>query len=77
MALLKIENIIKITKNSHLHKTTDCTYNVFTKDDKKYIQFDTYGSTDRRTTPKPSQTIQFDKSTADFIIGILKKEFDI
>lgn len=77
MALLKVESIIKITKNSHLHKTTDCTYTVFTKDNKKYMRFDTYGSVDRKTMPKPSQTIQFDKDTAEFIIGILKKEFDI
>lgn len=77
MALITFSKIAKINKNSHIQKETECTYNVFYFDDNKYIQFDTYGTSERKTSPKSSQTIQFSRETAKYLINILKNEFDL
>lgn len=77
MALIVWQKIIKINKNSRVQKETECTYNVFRINESKYIQFDTYGSSERKSDSKSSQTIQFDKETAKFIIKILKSEFNL
>ena len=42
----------------------------------KYIRR-TYGKIDRENPEKISQSIQFDKQTAEFFVDLLKKEFDI
>lgn len=77
MAKITSNNISKIEKNSHIHDDVICTYNVFHQNGTKHIQFDTYGSSTRAIKDKISQSIQFDESTARFIISILKKEFNI
>lgn len=77
MAKLEINRISKIEKNSHLHDSSECTYNVFQDGTEKYIQFDTYGSDKRKFRNKVSQSIQFDKETAALKINILKKEFNL
>lgn len=51
--------------------------NIFYDNETKYIQFDTYGTSERKSEPKSSQTIQFDKETAKYIIEVLKNEFDL
>ena len=75
MARITSEKIMKIIKNSRVQKETECTYNVFTANEMKYIQFDTYGSSERKSETKSSQTLQFDKETAKYLIEILKNEF--
>lgn len=77
MALIIKQRIAKINKNSRVQKETECTYNVFNANERKYIQFDTYGTSERKSESKSSQTIQFDKETAKYIIEILQKEFDL
>lgn len=77
MALILSNKITKISKNSRVQKETECTYNVFHVNETKYIQFDTYGTPERKSESKSSQTIQFDKETAKYIIEILKNEFDL
>lgn len=77
MALISSNKIIKINKNSRVQKETECTYNVFNADETKYIQFDTYGTSERKSESKSSQTIQFNKETAEHIIRILKTEFNL
>lgn len=77
MALITSERITKTNINSRIQKVTKCTYNVFTVNEIKYIQFDTYGTSERKSESKSSQTIQFDKETAEHIIEILQKEFDL
>lgn len=75
MALIIKQKISKINKNSRVQKETECTYNVFEIDEIKYIQFDTYGTFERKSESKSSQTIQFDKETAEYLIQVLKDEF--
>ena len=41
MALILSNKITKINKNSRVQKLTECTYNVFNANERKYIQFDT------------------------------------
>ena len=77
MALIIQQKIKKINKNSRIQKETECTYNVFQIDEIKYIQFDTYGTSERKSESKSSQTIQFDKDTAKYLIEILKSEFNL
>ena len=77
MALISSNKITKINKNSRVQKETECTYNVFTVNEITYIQFDTYGNSERKSESKSSQTIQFDKETTKYIIEILNNEFDL
>ena len=77
MAKITTDNISKIEKNSRVHEHVACTYNVFYNGEAKLIQFDTYGSQTRAVKDKISQSIQFDKQTAIYIISILKKEFNL
>ncbi len=77
MALITSKKITKINKNSRVQKETNCTYNVFNFNENKYIQFDTYGTSERKSESKSSQTIQFNRETAEHLIQILKDEFNL
>lgn len=50
---------------------------VFEMDREKYVQIDTYGRINRENPEKISQSIQFDKDTAAFLVNLLKKEFEL
>lgn len=79
MALISTENISRIEKNKNtVHKEVNCTYTIFV-DNKgnKYIQLDTYGSKERQIPDKCSQSIQFDKETAQYLIKLLQCEFGL
>jgi len=55
MALITSEKITKINKISRIQKEVDCTYNVFNINDTKYIQFDTYGTSERKAKQIPAK----------------------
>ena len=78
MAQINLKNIKNIEKNRNtIHDKVYTTYTVFKADGDRYVQIDTYGKIDRENPEKISQSIQFDKQTAKFIVELLKKEFDI
>jgi len=79
MALINKNNIFKIEKNRNsVHKEVDCSYIMFLGNNgQRYIQLDTYGSKDRQFAGKVSQTIQFNKETAQYLVDVLKQEFGI
>lgn len=77
MAFILSNKITKINKNSRVQKEMECTYNVFSVNENGYIQFDTYGTSERKSELKSSQTIQFDRETAEHLIEILKDEFNL
>ena len=52
-------------------------YSVFEKDGNKYVQIDTYGNSDRVFQEKISQSIQFDRDSAKFLVKLLIDEFDL
>lgn len=78
MAQVSLESIKKIDKNRNtVHEKVHATYTAFELDGEKYVQIDTYGRIDREYPEKISQSIQFDKETAEFLVNLLKNEFDL
>lgn len=73
--LLKIKKIDK-TRNM-VHDKVFSTYTVFESSGEKYIQIDTYGRFEREMPEKVSQSLQFDKESAKFLVDLLIKEFDL
>jgi hypothetical protein len=71
MALItKLEQVNK--ERTSVHKQTDCTYTIFTENGIKYLQLDTFGSEDRQTPGKISQSIQFGPESISQLKEILK-----
>lgn len=78
MAQISLDNIKRIEKKRNaIHEKVHTTYTVFEMDDEKYVQIDTYGRIDRETPGRVSQSIQFDKETATFLVNLLKEEFKL
>lgn len=78
MAQISLERIKKIEKyRNTVHDKVYTTYTVFEMNGKKYVQFDMYGRIVRENPEKISQTIQLDKETAQYLVNILCKEFNI
>ena len=77
MAQIDIEKIEKLGKDRNtIHEKVYTTYSSFDKCGEHYFQIDMYGRSDRELPGKISQSIQFDKETASYLIDLLKKEFD-
>ena len=78
MAQISVDSIKKIVKNRNVvHEKVTTTYTSFEMDGKKYVQFDTYGRIGRENPEKISQSVQFDKETAQYVIDLLSSEFGI
>lgn len=78
MARINVVDMEKVEKVRNLvQEEVEATYSVFDKDNKKYIQIDTYGREGRLFPGKVSQVIQLDKENAQELIVLLKKVFDI
>lgn len=78
MAQIAVEKIEKIDKDRiTIHEKVYTTYSSFDKFGEHYLQIDMYGRSDREQPGKISQSIQFDKETASYLIDLLKKEFDL
>jgi len=65
----------KISRNSKLHHQVEATYNTFTAGGKKYVQINTYGSSDRKEKGVVSQTIQLSEDTINQLKGIIEHSF--
>ncbi len=74
MALVrKLEPVTK--ERNSVHGPVDCTYAVFTGDDgKRYLQLDTFGSTNRQIAGKASQSVQFDMDSAAELKRIIEDQ---
>ena len=69
MAQISLSSIQKIEKSRNtVHDKVHATYTIFEIGGEKYVQIDTYGRIDRENPEKISQTLQFDKATAEFLI---------
>ena len=78
MAQIDINKIEKLTKDRNtIHEKLYTTYSSFDSYGTHYVQIDTYGRSDRELPGKISQSIQFDKETAAYIVNLLKREFDL
>lgn len=78
MAQISLESIKRIEKNRNtIHEKVHTTYTVFETDGEKYVQLDTYGRIDRENPEKISQSVQLDRSSAEFLVDILRAEFSL
>ena len=78
MAQISLESIKKIEKNRNtVHEKVHATYTTFEMCGEKYVQIDTYGRIDRENPEKISQSFQFDKATAEFLINLLTEQFEV
>jgi len=77
MARIDFSNIRRVQKDGKVHDVATATYNFFDNCGEKYFQLDTYGTPNRKVPNQPSQKIQFNKETAERLIKLLSKEFDI
>lgn len=64
-------------KSIREHEEARTTYSVANFDTGKRIQLQSYGRADREDPDKVSQVMQFTKESANQLIAILKKEFNI
>lgn len=61
-----------------LHQPVDSTFYVFTTlFGEKVLQIDTFGSSHREFQGKVSQSVQFDRKSAEKLFRILKEEFQL
>ena len=78
MAQIDILNFKKVEKErNNVHEKVHGTYSVFEIEGKKYLQLDTFGRSNRELPGKLSQTIQLDKEAAQFLVGLLRENFDL
>ncbi len=78
MAGINKEHLIRTDKErNYVHKNVQATYTVFEVEGKKYFQIDTFGREERKIPGKTSQSIQFDRETAEYLLDLLKREFNI
>lgn len=78
MAQIDIKTIEKLPKERNtVHEKVYATYSTFDSYGEHYVQLDTYGRSDREQPGKISQSIQFDRETATYVVALLKREFDL
>jgi hypothetical protein len=75
MAIVRELKHLKIA-NSY-HSEVNGSYSIILdKSGKKYLQIDTYGSTNRKILGKKSQTIRFSPEAVKVLAKIISKEFE-
>ena len=78
MAQINLNKLKKIEKQRNvIHDKVYSTYSIFTENGQKYLQLDTYGREERDNPEKISQSIQFDRETAQYLVNLLIQEFDL
>ena len=78
MAQIDIDTIKKVEKERNMvHSKVEATYTVFNENGEKYVQIDTYGRPGREIPGKISQSIQFDRESAIYLIQLLIDEFGL
>jgi hypothetical protein len=71
-----ISSFTRIEQDStRVHGSVECGYRIFENEGRRYLQLDTYGSTDRAIPGKTSQTIQLDESAATELTRIIRAVF--
>ena len=76
MAQIDISNLTKVNKERNvIHDQVYATYTVFDSNGEKYLQIDTYGKAARENPEKISQSFQFNRITAAYLVNLLIEEF--
>lgn len=77
MALLSKDHFFRIEKErNNVHNQVKTTYTIFTIDEEKYLQIDTYGKSTRKFQDKISQSFQLDRSAAKVLYKLLAETFN-
>ncbi|MCX5496341.1 methionyl-tRNA formyltransferase [Kaistia dalseonensis] len=74
MALIRSFEPKSMDRNS-VHHEISATYTIFERDDRVFVQLDSYGTKDREMPGKKSQTIQLDEAGARQLVSILTSAF--
>ena len=78
MAQISLDSIKEIEKyRNTIHDKVYTTYTAFEADGEKYVQIDTYGRIGRENPEKISQSFQFDRATAEFLVNLLREKFGL
>jgi hypothetical protein len=75
--MARIRTLTRSSQSISVHKTeVDATFQtVMNSDGKLYFHMSTYGSDNRASEPKVSQTIQLDEETASLLVAELARTF--
>jgi len=75
-ALAVVRAFSRTTQNAGLHPTeVECGYQVVHSAEGRLLQLSTYGSNDRQSPKKVSQTLQFDQAGAAMLLSIIRDAF--
>ncbi|MDD2299980.1 MAG: hypothetical protein PHU69_10120 [Fermentimonas sp.] len=78
MAQINQEDFQRLEKERNtVHSKVAATYSVFEMHGEKYFQIDSYGNSDREMPGKISQSFQLDRKTAEYLVNLIIKEFDL
>ncbi len=78
MAQIYLDRFERIEKERNtIHDRAIGTYTTFEINNEKYFQIDTYGKLERAMPEKISQSFQFDRESAKFLVNLLIKEFNL
>jgi 5-methylcytosine-specific restriction protein B len=77
--MARIRSLAPSHGDSRVHPTeVDCGWQVLrTADGTRLLQLSTYGSDDRQSQPKVSQTIQLDRDVARQLVQVLQETFNL
>ncbi|WP_427891506.1 hypothetical protein ACQHIV_03295 [Kribbella sp. GL6] len=77
--MARVRSLNEGTQSVNAHPTeVDCFYQtVIDGDGNKLIHLTTFGSDDRRSNPKSSQSIQLDEIRARELIRVLQRTFNL
>lgn len=78
MAQINLEEFKRLEKDRNtVHNKVVASYSVFDAHGEKYFQIDTYGNSDREMPEKISQSFQLDRTTAEYLVNLINKEFGL
>lgn len=71
-----IESFVELEAGTNKkHQTVTCGHRIFELDGERYLQLDTYGTSERQHQGKVSQSVQFDSTAARELLRLLKTAF--
>ena len=75
--MARIRRIEKGTQTVSVHPSeVDCFYQVVVGEDgETYLHLSTFGSDDRQSKPKSSQSLQLSKSVANELVAVIQRTF--
>ena len=75
--MARIRSVLRGTQDVRVHPSeVDCFYQVITAPDGSVlVHLSTFGSSERQSAPKSSQSIQLDESSARDLIEVLRAAF--